>query len=75
MKMTRPTFPPKPPAPSAKQRLAPAIERSRRLSRRLKPDETPRSRSELVEEIGRKLPLPPTLLDLMRERAKEQDGD
>ncbi|MGN6489883.1 MAG: hypothetical protein ACTHLT_18960 [Devosia sp.] len=42
------------------------------VTRKLRPDEHPASRSELVEDIGRK-PLSPTLLDLMREGAEDED--
>ena len=44
------------------------MQRSRKVTRKLRPDERPASRSELVADIGRKLPLSPTLLTLMREQ-------
>ncbi|MGN6489891.1 MAG: hypothetical protein ACTHLT_19000 [Devosia sp.] len=71
--MRRPTIPAKPAAPSIRQHIGPAVQRSRKVTRKLRPDEQPASRAELVEDIGRKLPLSPTLLNLMRERAKDQD--
>lgn len=71
--MRRPTIPPKPAAPSIRQHIGPAVQRSRKVPHKLRPDEQPASRAELIEDIGRKLTLPPTLLELMRERARGQD--
>ena len=51
---------PKPAAPSIRQHIGHAVQRGRKISRKLRPDEQPASRSELVEDIGCKLPLSPT---------------
>jgi hypothetical protein len=67
----RPTFPSKPPAPRVRQHLSPGVERSRNFARRLKSDEAPATRQELVEDIARNLQLPPALLDVMRQGAEE----
>jgi hypothetical protein len=67
--MKRPRIPPKPPAPSVRQYLAGVVDRTRRL----KPDEQPKSRSDLVGDIARKLNLPDVVLQRMREQAKRDD--
>jgi len=67
--MKRPTFSPKPSAPSVRVYLPQAIERARRL----KPDE-PATRSEVVDEIARRLPVPKSVIDMMRERASREDS-
>lgn len=64
-----PKFPPKPPAPSVHEKIAPAIERSRALL----PGEKPMTQQEVVRDMIRKLDLPPSLRAHLRERHKLDD--
>lgn len=61
-----PKFPPKPPAPSVHEKIAPAIERSRALL----PGEKPMTQQEVVRDMLRKLDLPPGVKARLRERHK-----
>lgn len=61
-----PKFPPKPPAPSVHEKIAPAIERSRALL----PGEKPMTRQEVVRDILRKLDLPLGVKARLKERHK-----
>lgn len=67
--MKRPMFPPKPPAPSILPILGPAVSRARRF----KPNQLSPTNSEVVEDIGRKISLPQSLLEEMRRAAKRRD--
>ncbi|MDB5540500.1 MAG: hypothetical protein JWQ89_2227 [Devosia sp.] len=59
-----PKFPAKPPAPSVRQTIGAAIERSRALSA----DGQPKSDQEVVREMIAKLDLSPSLRAWLRER-------
>lgn len=65
--MRRPKVSHKPPAPSVRETIAPAIERSRSLVT----GEHPMTERELIEDIIAKLPdLPPSVAARLRQREK-----
>jgi hypothetical protein len=61
-----PKFPHKPPAPSVREIIGPAIERSRYVP----PSERPMSRKEVVRDLLTKLDLPPSLRAALKDRHK-----
>ncbi len=63
--MRRPRIPHKPPAPSVREIVGAAIERSRVLT-----GEQPMTQREIVQDMITKLDLPPTLKALLKERHK-----
>lgn len=65
-----PRFLYKPPAPSVHTTMGPAIERARRLR-----DETPDSQTELVEDIGRSIRLPNSVMETLRRNARRADQE
>lgn len=65
--MRRPKVSHKPPAPSVRETIGPAIKRGRSLIT----GEHPMTESELIEDIIAKLPdLPPSVVARLRERRK-----
>lgn len=67
--MRRPIVAHKPPAPSVREIVGPAIQRSRSLIT----GEHPMTESELIEDIIAKLPdLPPSVAARLRERRKPE---
>ncbi len=64
--MRRPKVDHKPPAPSVREIVGAAFERSRALT-----GERPMTREEVVEDIIAKLDLPKTVQDRLRQRSRE----